>query len=349
MTQLKTLTNIVKCSVKSIPLNLGFFVKPKYVWLETTDRCNSRCQTCNIWNKVSTSQNELLSLDDLKRCLQDPLMSNVKYVLNSGGEPTLVDLKKVLAMEHSALPKAALQISSNGLLPHKLVEDIRFAIDIGVEHIDVGLSIDGVGEAHDRVRGVKGNFVSLEVILNYIKFMQYVFPNRVFVTLGSTLTDTTAQEAQSLYDYCRSRDVPFMWHWFNTSSFYENESSKLADNIQKVIEEFPAQSLYLDMWRESLVTGKIPKFRCHSLNTFLAIRCNGDVVPCLSRWSQPIGNIKEQSISDIWKSVPANIERMKIKECTGCLNSWGYGWSVPESYYLILIDVIKKKMRKIKT
>jgi MoaA/NifB/PqqE/SkfB family radical SAM enzyme len=344
LTKLKTIGNVAKSLIGSIPLNLGLSVKPKYLWLETTDRCNSRCTTCNIWKKPHTSNEQLMSLEDLKRCLTDPLMSKVKYVLNSGGESTLINLEDYLYVEHTALPKAVLQISSNALLPERLASIVQYAMTIGIQHLDVGLSIDGVGEAHDLVRGVPGNFVKLEETIKLLSKLKQKYPQRIFLSMGSTLTDFTAKQDCKLYVYCKMANIPFMWHWFNTSSFYEN-TQRSDKELLGVINGFPEKNLYMDSWRKSLVTGKIPKFRCHALDTFMAVKCNGEVVPCLSRWAEPIGNIKHQSISEIWRTRQAVDERLKIKQCQGCLNSWGWSWSVNETYYPVLFDVLKRKVK----
>ena len=139
-----------------------------------------------------------------------------------------------------------------------------------------------------------------------------------------------------------------MWHWFNLSTFYENNNkTALAKNVKDVILKHPAQNLYMDMWRQSLVTGKIPHFSCLALRNFLVIRCNGDVVPCLTKWNEPVGNIKRESISSIWQSKQMMIERNKIAKCSGCLNSWGVSWSINEPYFSVLKDVVQRKVKRI--
>ena len=351
----KTSIIIVKNSIQSLPLNaevrFGTTVKPKHLWLETTDRCNSRCQTCNIWKKPPTPKHELLTLAELERCLHDPVMNQIKEVLNSGGEATLTNLEEYLRIEHEAFPNASLQISSNALLPERLSQAVEYAMKIGIQHLDVGLSIDGVGEAHDAIRGVKGNFAKLEQSIALMKQLEKKYPGRIFTCIGSTLTDVTAKNASALYAYSKKVCMPFMWHWYNSSPFYENQektSLTTKKGIHTVIMNYPAQNLYMDMWRQSLTTGEIPKFRCLALKNFLAIKCNGDVVPCLSRWNEneTVGNIRHQSISEIWYSKRMIAERQKIKSCEGCLNSWGYGWSIDDMYLQFLADLVKRKVKK---
>lgn len=54
-------------------------------------------------------------------------------------------------------------------------------------------------------------------------------------------------------------------------------------------------------------------FRCHQPWHRLTIRANGDVLPCCTIWGQqlPVGNIRERSLADLWKS-PAMVELRTI-------------------------------------
>jgi MoaA/NifB/PqqE/SkfB family radical SAM enzyme len=337
----------IDCISPNLKVRLGKPLKPKWIWFETTDKCNSRCVTCSIWKQKSTPKEKLIDIkEDFGKVLSSPLMQGICYVLNSGGEPTLVDLKELLHVEHQHLPKATLQISSNALLPEKLIDAVYYAMEIGVPTLDVGLSIDGVGEPHDEVRGVKGNFNLLEKLIALLKEAQSKYPNRICVTIGSTLTNQTAKQAKALYEYAQKVDIPFMWHWYNVSqSFYHNEA-KLSSEIKAIVDEFPSNTLYQQWWRESLATGKLPKFRCFALNSFLVIKCNGDVVPCLSKFDQSIGNIKTQSIEEIWHSDKAKeIRRKVVDNCEGCLNSWGVNWSLNTSYIPGLVYEVKRRVR----
>jgi len=319
---------------------LGLNIKPKYLWFEVTDRCNSKCQPCNIWRQKPTPDNECLSPDELQSVLSDPLMKNVGYVLNSGGECTLVDLKAYLRAENMALPKATLQISSNGLRPTVLVDAVKYAVGIGVPTINVGLSIDGIGVEHDAVRGVKGNFERLMIAVDELQELQKRFP-QISLSWGSTLTDVTAKQADVLYKFSEELGIPFMWHWYNQSSFYKNSGSCGNSDIKNVVNDFPSKYIYWSMWQKNLRTGLLPKFKCFALKTFLALHCNGDVSPCLSKWNISVGNVKETSMSKIWNGYKARFERRNIKSCHGCLNSWGVGWSINSVYYPKIVHRLK--------
>jgi len=312
-------------------------VRPRFLWVETSDLCNSRCVTCNIWQN-KTSRNVL----DLK-VLAKPLFRDVQYIINSGGEPSLSDLSNILLTEHRLLPKAVLQVSTNGLLVDKVVDAVCDVLRVGA-WVDVGLSLDGVGEAHDRWRGVSGNFEKVKALTEKLVKLQkkYVGLN---VTVGSTLTDKTFENSQDLYAYSKKYGVNFMWHWFNQGTFYNNNIDlKLSPENAKKALTIMSDSLYRYLWLQSL-QGQIPRFECYALRSFAVLKCTGEIVPCLSRWNQSIGNIMEHSGKTVWSGSLAKKARLDISKCAGCLNSWGCGWSLQTKYFPSLQYKLKEKTK----
>jgi len=261
--------------------------------------------------------------------LSSRLFKNVKYVINSGGEPTLTDLLRVLVDEKTCLPKATLQISSNGILATKLLEIIKKFLSFN-RRLDVGLSLDGIGCSHDVYRGSKGNFEKVDWLLKNLKALKNPLLN---VTVGSTLTEYTVKHAEALSKYAKKMDVPFMWHWFNKSDFYGNQKvpDQQHEQFKNAILNVMPPSLYRDMWIKTLETKFIPHFKCYALRTFCVLKCNGDIAPCLSMWNESIGNVKDADPMEIWNSQRAKEVRDKIAKCEGCLNNWSVSWSL-QSY-----------------
>ncbi len=316
-------------------------LKPRYLWLEVTDRCNSRCEYCSIHQKPFTK--DPLSPDETRRILSDSLFRNVGYVINSGGEPTVrSDLLEVLLAEHEALPRATLQLSTNGLLPERTIAMVaelqRRCIDV-----EVGVSLDGVGSRHDAIRGVKGNFEKVDHLVKKLVQMN------ARVSLGATLINKNLADNLQAREYARALNVPFMYHWFNTSGFYGNEQSDRASSYRKAngmlhaVETAMPQGPYKDMWLNEL-NGIQPRFRCFALNSFAVLKCSGDVAPCLSLWNSTIGNMRTDSPAAVWHSQKAKETRTTIRNCRGCLNSWGVCWSLATSYYPNLIHKVKTRL-----
>jgi len=129
---------------------------PLNVTVSVTDRCNSRCRTCNIWRKETGDE---LTADEFDRVFRS-LGRAPYWITFSGGEPFLRrDLEDLCASAYAHCRPAILNIPTNGLLhrqiPARVAEIARRCPD---SQLIVNLSLDGVGERHDEIRNVPGNF-----------------------------------------------------------------------------------------------------------------------------------------------------------------------------------------------
>ncbi len=330
--------NLCKGLYNTAKVNSGGILKPKYLWFEVTDKCNSRCEYCNIYEKTPTPNP--LSPNEIKRILSSSLFKNVCYIINSGGEPSVrSDVLEVFLAEHEALPQATLQFSTNALLPDRVLSTAKELCSRKIK-TEVGISLDGVGEAHDKIRGVKGNFQKVDYLVKKLQEM------KIPVTLGATLTFKNLENNVQAKNYADTLKVPFLYHWFNVSGFYGNEQSdrkskpnKQAEMMNAIKTTIPSGP-YRDMWMEE-IQGVKQRFVCFAVNTFAVLKCNGDIAPCLSLWNKNIGNVRNTDPETVWKSKKAREIRREIKNCEGCLNSWGVGWSLSTSYYKNLMYKIR--------
>lgn len=323
MRRIEAILHRFKCSVADKAF-------PRWMYVEVTDRCNSRCRTCSIWKQTPCPNP--MTPKDLRGVLSSELFRNVEYVGNSGGEPTLVDLYGFLQAEHEALPKAALSISSNGLLPDKLYEVVSRCVKEGM-HLDVGLSLDGVGAFHDYWRGVKGNFERLDLVIRKLLQLQRVYPDLLNVGAGSTLTVETSKQADALADYCGRLGLPLMWHWFNFAPFYYNKPRQAnAVLFERAILKIMDKTVYREMWLNYLHTAKFPHLKCHALSSFLLLNCDGTIRPCLTFWDHPAGNVLRHDPVRVWHSEKAEAVRQLVSNCAGCLNKWACDWNLIMAY-----------------
>ena len=311
---------------------IGESLEPRWLMFAVTDRCNSRCRHCDIWRKEPTK--DPLEPKEIERMLSDPLFQKVEYILNSGGEPTIRDdLEEIFLAEHEALPKARLQLSTNGLLPERAIEVVKFSINHGIS-IDVGISVDGIGEKHDFVRGVKGNFEKVDWLLHELAAMKESYKDKLGIAVGFVLSDLTLPSMEEVRTYLRKFDIEPLVQWYNEAPFYGNIGENHAtevDNLIKAVESLPCSQLY-ELWLRQL-RGKSIKIPCFAMYTFCALHCNGDMVPCLRFWDIKVGNVRQSSPTSIWHSPEAKKARRAVKDCQGCLNAWGVGWSLQSAFY----------------
>jgi MoaA/NifB/PqqE/SkfB family radical SAM enzyme len=305
----------------------GWPMKPRVLVLMTTDRCNSRCLQCNIWQQKGTEKP--LSVEEIGTALRSPIFQNIKSIINTGGECTLRnDLENILFTESANLPNAELQISTNGLLPNRVIETVKYA-KVWQMCLSVGISLDGVNEQHDLARGVKGNFDKVDWLL------EHLLENKVDTSVGFVLSENTMNNLSAVRDYLKTYGkIPFV-QWCSDGNFYLRTDMPAKDKRRELLAAVKSLSskeagsyLMKKSWIKYL-EGKSIKFPCFALNSFCVLKSNGDIVPCLSKFNSSIGNIRYDTVENIWHSKTAQAVHEEIKQCSGCLNSWGAG----ESYY----------------
>ena len=327
----------------------GESLKPQWLWFGVTDKCNSRCRHCSIWNQKPTAKP--LSTHEIEKTFSDPLFKEVRYVINSGGEPVVRDdIKEIILIEHKTLPKARLQLSTNGLLPERAIDVVEMAMENGIK-LDVGISLDGIGEKHDNIRGVAGNFQKVNRLLNALADLREKYgKDRLCLQIGYTLSDLTLSSLEEVRTYAQGLNINLLVQWYNTSSFYSNTDRKYVvsnDDLVKAIKTLDFNPIYA-MWLEA-IKGKSLTFPCFAMHTFCVLQCDGTIAPCLSLWNVKVGNVRESSPSAIWRSPKAEEVRMMVKNCRGCLNSWGTGWSFESCIYPLLLkypSVVVKALKE---
>jgi Fe-coproporphyrin III synthase len=317
---------------KNIILNsLGQKLRPRWIWFGVTDRCNSHCTHCNIWNQEPTSNP--LTLEEIKKALSDPLLKQVETITNSGGEAILRnDIVEIIKLEHQIFPKASLDLSTNGIAADRVIKVVQEIMEENIK-INVGISLDGLGEKHDNLRGVPGNFEKVDYLINKLLEIRKRYPDKLSLVVGFTLSDLTLDEWQKVKKYTDDKAIDFMMQWYNQSSFYQNKKTEVENNEKMVAAvSSQANTIIREKWLK-LLGGRPIKFKCFAALSFFALRCDGGVVPCLNYWDSVLGNVREHTPSEIWNSKQAEKIRQKIKHCPGCLNSWGVEWSMTTAFY----------------
>jgi len=122
--------------------------------VSVTYHCNSRCKTCNVWRK---RVNEF-TLGEFDRTFKG-IGKTAYWFTFSGGEPFLrKDLVDICHSAYRHCQPGIINIPTNGILPG-IADRVREIVEACYKsQIIINLSLDGVGEKHDAIRGVPGNF-----------------------------------------------------------------------------------------------------------------------------------------------------------------------------------------------
>jgi len=123
--------------------------------LNYTERCNSRCATCNIWTKKDP---KTLPLDLIERALSSSKLAGLHNLYLTGGEPYLLDecveIARIFARTH---PGASISGATNALEPKEYALRILAMREAGAP-VTPSISINGRPNVHDASRGAPGSY-----------------------------------------------------------------------------------------------------------------------------------------------------------------------------------------------
>uniref|UniRef100_A0A2U9IP99 PTO1314 family radical SAM protein n=1 Tax=Acidianus sulfidivorans JP7 TaxID=619593 RepID=A0A2U9IP99_9CREN len=134
-------------NVRRLLKGLGYKKLPLIAGHKLLYACNLRCKMCPFWRR---KDEVLLSIDEEVKIMNVLKDSGVLFMGFEGGEPFLrKDIGDIL-MESSK--RFYTSVVSNGWLLKDRVKEIEDYVD----HVFV--SLDGIGDVHDNIRGVRGSF-----------------------------------------------------------------------------------------------------------------------------------------------------------------------------------------------
>ncbi len=172
---------------KMMPLNVTLSPSPK---------CNSRCLTCNIWMK---RENEL-SLDEWEKVLASLGKAPYWFTI-SGGEPLMFPkIVELAILAYNYCQPGIINIPTNGILrsgPERVERILQACPD---SQVIINVSLDGVGEKHDFIRGVAGNFEKFEERLEQYLALKQRYKN-LAVGIHSVVSVFNVQDLDELIAY----------------------------------------------------------------------------------------------------------------------------------------------------
>lgn len=282
--------------------------------LALTYNCNARCTMCDIW-KIKNSPE--LTLEDIAK-----LPDSLRDVNLSGGEPFLrKDLPEIVAAVRKACPKARLVISTNGFLTpviDKAMDKIlKIAPDIGV-----AVSIDGIGEMHNTVRGIPGGF---DRCMETVRVLQK--KGMTNLRLGFTITSDNLEHFSKVYDLTREMGIEFTHSFAQSSEFYfggkeniNNPDPVLLGKAYKHIINSELKSWTIKRWLRAyfasgmhrFITSKNPVLDNAPGRDFFFMDPTGDIYPSVMH-NLILGNIRKvTNFAEFWQSEDVEKRRQKV-------------------------------------
>lgn len=307
--------------------------KPTVLNLNIIDSCNSKCTMCNIWKRDEELE---ISPEQLKTVLSDDLYSELLHVGVTGGEPTLrEDLPDVYQKIIEAVPNIkGLSIITNAIIEEdvkKRILDVKRVCDSHNVPFSAMVSIDGVGKAHDKVRGTKGNFKTAISVYNYLKDEL-----KIQVDFGCTISKINVWDADDLLFYAKQNNMYGRFRVAETiNRLYNQDRGKVIRNFdndetynlllffEKLKYSYETNSTYKRTYSsiQNILQGGDRLIGCPYHNKGVVLGSKGQLSYCAPK-SKEIGNALEQSSQKIYKEQFAEKQRILKENCSSCIHDY---------------------------
>jgi len=292
---------------------------PVDVSLKVTEKCNSRCITCNVWQEQSNKPE--LTIEDLEKIFYQLKEVKIKTIGFYGGEPLLrKDIGEVARKAKSIMKESRILLITNGLLLKKKAEELlEGGIDVAC------ISLDGIGEVNDKIRGVTGYYH--RVIEGIEELKKIDRKKKVKINIGTTLISLNLHQVPQLISLARELGISWSFNLFDTSAYhFRNTDDPLSlkkideDLIDETIEyieqerkKYPQTLVGIDPigleFAREYLKGEEPFFHCVLGYLRVYIDCYMNVYS--GCWAlSPLGNLKEEKLKNILNS-PRYKERLK--------------------------------------
>ncbi len=285
--------------------------------LAVTYRCNAKCTMCHIW-KYPSDRSKEITADDVAT-LPQMVRLNV-----TGGEPFLKDdLGEILEVVKKKAKRVV--ISTNGFLTKRTLEVMSRHKDVGIR-----ISVDGMEEVHDAIRGFKGaNQKSLET-LRGLKDL-----GLKDLGIAVTISDQNAKDLVPLFRLAEKEGVELATAVLHNAYYFHKEDNVIVnkefvgEEIRKLMAAYLGSSHPKNWFRAYFthglidhVNGKPRAMKCTMATDSFFVDPFGYVRPC-NVMNLPFGNIKEKSFQEIWAGPEAEEARKKVAVCKE--NCWMIG------------------------
>lgn len=312
---------------------------PIHLILEVTSRCNAKCATCFNWQKTDSEHNEP-TLEELEKISKS--LGRLMWFSPTGGEPFLrKDLDKIIWIFNKNNKPLSIAIPHNGLLPKLVAETCEKVLKFYKGTFVVTLSLDGVGDMHDKIRGVKGNFKNFEESYKMLLPLTKKYKN-FNLGVNTTVNSINQDSIPEIVKYVKklnvsSHTIEFIRGCSRDSEIqapdlkYYLKHKKLIKSAMfgKSYYDFgfmskflKAAKLYYHDFATDTMKAKEQLMPCYAGRLSVVIDCYLNVYPC--ELYKKFGNLKDYDMNfkKLWFSKKADKIRAEIKnKCCYCTHS----------------------------
>ena len=321
--------------------------KPSEVWIKLTERCNCRCQMCDIWKLNRDAEGELSTQDWKNVLLGLCRWLGKRHIWFTGGEPFL---RKdcIELIRYSSSLGLSIGVITNGILLKP--DHMPNLVKAGLKEYHV--SIDSMTpEIHNRLRGISGahrrateNVLALKEVLEKTgRNMKIVVKTIIMGHNAKEILPLLEWTEKNKFDEIKFQPLESNLEskddhvWFNKSPLWPkweeiNEIVKIMDELirkkeagSNIIHNAPRELRNIreyfldpvasyDKAKDHILNAINNRQRCKSFVGWMEILSRGGLRMC--RHMPPQGDIRTTPPREFWKNRPAcwkNMEQLCYK------------------------------------
>jgi MoaA/NifB/PqqE/SkfB family radical SAM enzyme len=295
-------------------------MNPTSAIVAVTLNCNAQCLMCDIWKQPSAG--EMQPAEYLH------LPASLREINLTGGEPFLrQDLPEITAAIRQACPRARLVISTNGLLVDRMRRMAPELLRLGPA-VAIRVSIDGLEETHDRLRGVPGGFARSLRALAGLKAAGFQD-----LGVGMTLLADNVAQVRQVYHLAEELGVELSVTLVSDSPIYfgQNKARLRPQDGEELLSELRCLAWneyhhrqpkrWFRAWFEEELAqfalhGRRP-LACDAGRGFFYLDPQGNVF-CCHLLPHRLGSLRQGGWSSLWNSAEAHRARHAVAGCESC-------------------------------
>lgn len=321
---------------------------PLVLQLPITYKCNFDCVMCGMHKMINRDD---FTPEELKIILTDPLFKDIKSVGINGGEPFLKkNLVEYIDVIVDNLPNLQqIYMISNGYFTKQILTELKKIKEItktkNIE-LSLSLSLDGIGDMQDFMRGKKGAFEHITETVNTLLKDKSQYVDRLdFIC---TITKYNVFSLCEVEQWSKEKEIGVAYNIatiHNRIYNYEkyNDFSVLEDPVAKKM----AEEFFYSKFRENysqkyyciykyLQTGERYAPCSYQGTAGVTVTPDGQLSYCAT-FSKELGNAVNESAEKLFKENVAYQKELVNEKCEHCSH---YSYSVKKEKYKEYIQEI---------
>ena len=344
----------------------GYSFPPKSLCFILTEHCNLQCVMCDIGQKNAHHSSaelfplaaslekggETLTLQDWKQVVDDLVGKGWNPLLLLTGTEPLLYPHVLELVDYIVANNLRLHITTNGTVLSRFAEALVDCC-IKPDSLTITVSLDGIGELHDTIRGVPGTFEraleGLEVLTARKRERSRGWPH---VSICYTVSNHNYGHMADFAEWFRQKDVDltsitFSHLWFKDATIVERHNEHFGtcfpvkqENLTGLdIAAIDMDSVHAQIQMMRATSGDYPfaileqprlsreesrtyytqpakavfHNRCLAPWRNVAINPRGEVIISPLCFDYPLGNVKQDTFPHIWNSTQFRRFRARLR------------------------------------